>query len=320
MKNRRMKNVILFMVGLLIVFARQSITALPLFNGDGSLTEGSKYLCQALGIDDKVTNAQQFTEFFQTNFRGYGEEVSWEKYASLFKFDEDTFIELFKKLLKACELLGMSQTILPRKEKYDYVIIFGSATEGMEIMCQFIRNEMANIIGNNPDTKIFFIASQRPLDLKSEFIEIKQLKDSNLPQTEIQAAQLIWERELGEYSFSCEFVDGKRSQNIMESLLCSPGAVVVVGINPYIAPIENKVRSALVRGPRWFEFGGTLEGVGYAKDLPYSEFINLLEDQKVNFESREVKLDLQRGMIWIYIDMITNCAMFEFKQLTVEGK
>jgi hypothetical protein len=286
--------------------------AFPLFNDDRSLTEGSKYLCQALEIDDKVTNARQFTEFFQTNFLGNTINESYEKCASIIKFDENTPRDLFEKLLKACELLGMRQAILPKKEKYDYVMIFGSATGLMTEICQFIRDEMASIIGNNPDTKIFFVASQRPLDPTLESVEIKQLKDKNLPQTEMHAAQLIWEQELGKYPFSCEFVDGEQGmKNIIENLLHSPGAMVVVSGNPYIALLDNKIRSVLALTHRWFESGGTLEGVGIADDLIFSKIIDHVEDQKI-------KPDVYWNAIWFYIDIITNCAIEEFKQLTVE--
>ncbi|MDR2603131.1 MAG: hypothetical protein LBC11_01030 [Puniceicoccales bacterium] len=309
-KNRRIGNIIFFMVGLLVVFARLSTVALPLFNGDGSLTEGSKYLCQSLGIDDKVTNAQQFTEFFRTNFLKKGKEESWEKYVFLFKFDENIFDEntygkLLQKLIKSCGLLGMKQAVFPKKTKYDYVIIFGSSTKDMTIVCQFIRNEMANIIGNNPDTKIFFMTSQRPLDPMFESAEIERLKDSSLPQTEIHAVQLIWERELGKYPFSCEFVDGEQ---FVESLDLSPGAMVVVSGNPLIALRDNVFQNIL--GQRWFESGGTLETVGPADNL-YHDRVNYIKNQNN-------KRAVQRYMIWGFIDIITSCAIEEFEQLTVK--
>ncbi|MDR1232646.1 MAG: hypothetical protein LBJ75_00040 [Puniceicoccales bacterium] len=319
-----MKNIFCFMVALLVIFARPSATALPLFNGDGSLTEGSKYLCQILEIDDKVTNAQQFTEFFQTNFGGNTEAESREKCASIIKSDENTPEKLFEKLSRACELLGMKQAILPQKEKYDYVMIFGSTTNAMTEICQFIRNEMASIIGNNPDTKIVFVTSQRPLAPKSESVEIERLKDRNLPQTEICAAQLIWEQELGEYSFSCEFVDGKQKmktqeQNIIGNLSRSPGAMVIVSCNPFIALLGNRIRSTLILTHRWFEFGGTLENVGCTEVIHYDEIINNAKDQKIKHKA-------YREAIWLYIDIITNCAFEEFwaleesKQLVEEGK
>ncbi|MDR2432323.1 MAG: hypothetical protein LBD34_01045 [Puniceicoccales bacterium] len=329
MNNRKIKNVIFFVVGLLVVFARLNIMALPLFNGNGSLTEGSKYLCQALEIDDKVTNAQQFTEFFQTNFLGNTEEESLEKcdsifdkntfekvfekppYAYVFKFDKNIFEKPPEKLLRAYELLGMKQAILPKKAKYDYVIIFGSMTNDMVEECRFIRDKIANIISNDPDTKIFFITSQRPLGPKFESTKIEQLKDRNLPQTEIYAAQLTWEQELGEYSFSCKFVNDEqivKSQDFIESLELSPGAVVVVSANPFIALRDNMFRNVLWQ--RWFESSGTLETVGPADDFPY-EKINYIKDLKT-------KRAIQYLMIWCYINTITSYAIEEFKQLTIK--
>ncbi|MDR0742676.1 MAG: hypothetical protein LBE98_04415 [Puniceicoccales bacterium] len=309
-KYRKTKNIIFFVVGLLIAFTRPSTMALPLFNTDGSLTEDSKYLCQALGIDDKVTNAQQFTEFFQTNFLGYTEEEFQKKCDSIFKLKENTSEELLEKLLKARELLDMGQIILPKKAKYDYVIILGARTREMIKRCKFIRNEMANIIGNNPDTKVFFIASQRPLDPKFESVMIKQLKDRNLPQTEKYAAQLILEQELGEYFFSCEFVGEKQEmekQNIVGNLHLSPGAMVVVDGNPFIALQDNSLQNIL--GQRWFESGGTLETVGPADNFPYDE-VNRIEDQKT-------KHALQRYVVWCYFCTIASCAVEEFRIIKV---
>ncbi|MDR1173626.1 MAG: hypothetical protein LBK24_02430 [Puniceicoccales bacterium] len=315
MKNRGIKNIFCFMVALLVIFARPSATALPLFNGDGSLTEGSKYLCQILEIDDKVTNAQQFTEFFEMNFLDNAEEEFYEKRASIIKFDENTPEKLFEKLLKAFKLLGMKQDVLPKKAKYDYVIISSSQ---IVTTCQFVRSKMVNIIGNNPNTKIFFITSQRLLDLSYDpmayFIAAKELEDKNLLPTERYAAQLIWEQELGEYHFPCEFVDCNRSevqnplQAVIESLDLAPGAMVVVSYNPYIALLDNGFQNFL--GHRWFEYGGTLETVGFAGDLIYDDIINNAEDQRIRHE-------VCRNTIWLYISIITNCAIEEFKQLTV---
>jgi hypothetical protein len=323
----KLKNTIFpILIGILSLSIRPSIWALPLFNSDGSLTEGSKYLCQALELDGEITNAHQFTEIFKPfKYLDFAEPGFFDRTTKELceKFNFNTKLDsICEKVLKACELLGMKQAVLPKKTKYDYVLILGPYVKDTSI-CQFIRSEMADIIVNNPGTKIFVITSQRPLNPRIYSADIiKQLEERNLPQTERYAVQLTWEREFGQYPFTCEFIDKKDDDEItnekdslratIESLNLSPGAMVEVTINPFIALHGHMLRDYL--GHQWFEAGGTLESIGHADNLYFNEIIDGIKDEE------EVKSEMQRAMIWCYLNIIACCASEEIKQLTIEEK
>ncbi|MDR1890627.1 MAG: hypothetical protein LBQ23_00370, partial [Puniceicoccales bacterium] len=317
------------------LFVGSSIWALPLFNDDGSLTEGSKYLCQALELDGEITNAYQFMEFFEPfEYLDFSEPGFFDRTTKELceKFNFNTKLDsICEKVLKACELLGMKQAVLPKKTKYDYVLILGPDVK-YTLIFQFIKSEMADIIVNNPGTKIFVVTSQRPLDPTIYSVNIiKQLKERNWPQTERYAIQLILERELGQYQFTYEFIDGKENdewrnmitrmirddeyayslQDSIKSLNLSPGAMVGVTINPFIELHGHMLRDYL--GHQWFEAGGTFEIIGHADDLNYNKILNNIKDQ--NIKSRR-----QRATICYYLQIIASCASAEIKQLTVKEK
>ena len=62
-----LKKCIIILLVLFSVVCRTALPAIPLFDEYGNLTDGSKEICNILGISDEVTDAETFSEYFRDN-------------------------------------------------------------------------------------------------------------------------------------------------------------------------------------------------------------------------------------------------------------
>jgi hypothetical protein len=264
-------------LNLLLVVSFSDAAAASLFSSRGELRNGTRALCKALKIEDRVTNAEQFNAVFQREFlRPKGKE-RWEAYELGTKIGEEDF----DAIASACKKLGMLRDVRPRLSFYDYIVIFGSSTEFMRRACEFVSKEMGPFIVKNRGIKIFFLTAARPLDERIDSPEImKELGARKLPVTEEQAARMIFEKEMAKFHVECEFIGvdpktlkreagelkrantGDTVDKFLRECFLPPGAMVAVSTNPFIGFQDCVMRNKLA-AIGWFGNGGRFETVGY---------------------------------------------------------
>ena len=307
----KISNLIKVILGSIMLFQALPVKARPLFFDDGSLTDEAIDLCKVLKIDDKITDARSFNDFFQKNF------LRPKMFERWYDYDLGSIlpIDAFPNIVTACRNLGMLDNVLPSKTSYDCVILFGSNTVTMGKICDFVKNELGNVLKNNHETKIFFLTGDRPLDARVDSKQIvKYLTKRGIPATETEAAKLIWKKNMGK-RLKCTFVsvsfnevnknngELKRpnTRDTVKKLLAnysiSACDILAISINPFIPYQDNVLRNVLIE-QGFFTDGGTLETVGYTSNEKLPSMV----------------LD-QRHVINILLDTIARCAFEEIKHI-----
>ncbi|MDR0715581.1 MAG: hypothetical protein LBF25_02300 [Puniceicoccales bacterium] len=287
------------------MFASTSVPAESLFTPDGELSDGCIALCKALEIE--VTTPQEFNGCLQRCFLRKGEER--------YKDFNEKAKRNFGEFIAACNFLGMSEKVLPRRDSYDYIVILGGDTEHMERKCSFLKSELESILVNSPSAKIYFLTVARPLNFQVDFVDLRcELLEEGLKLTEANAARLIWEKFFGRSPLQCNFVDVKIDPisrkrpgtatmcRLLEEHACPPGAMLLISANPFIAYQDTVFRN-IYEQKGWFASGGSLETVGYGVDVDH-----YCQRFGVNF------------VINVLLDTIAKRAFEEMKILTMGGQ
>jgi hypothetical protein len=295
-------------VAFAILLGPVNMISYPLFHKDGNLTYACQRLCKVMHLD--LVDAHQFTKFFQANFlRPKGME-RWEEYDLKTNMDDETFANI----IKTCKMLRMTGNIYPRHISYDYIVIFGSNVNSMTKECEFVKNELMEVIANNPNVKVFFLTGTRPLDNLIDSNDlIEELHFLGLEATETEAAKLIFARIVGPLNYEIVNVDPSElskfpnelkrpnTRDTIEKLFrdfhLRPGSMLAVATNPFISYQDNVMRN-LLQGHEWFDRGGTLETAGYCLDI--DAYCKILSKKQV---------------VNILLDNITRCAYEEIKQV-----
>lgn len=296
------------------IMCHTMLPAIPLFDEYGKLTDGSKEICNILGISDKVTDAETFYEYFRENiYRSrpfVGARYSYCPYVS--KLDENSF----NRLLDACEKLQITIEILPKNEHYDYIVVFGNSTGCMKMSRDFVYQKLGKIFEENPNIKVYVVTGHRNLDkdLESKDI-INKLIANELPCTESYAAKEIWDNKNYKSNIECVFVNVEENEipkdgrgvnrantrdtvkKLLETKKLKPGSMLCVSVNPFIWHDHNACQNVLF-SYGWHFDNSSLETVGPCIDIEF--YCNMLGRQR---------------MAQSLLNNIANCAYEEYNFL-----
>lgn len=312
-----LKKCIIILLVVFSIVCRTALPAIPLFDEYGNLTDGSKEICSILRISKEVTDAETFYEYFRDNiYRSrpfVGARYSYCPYVS--KLDENSF----NRLLDACGKLQMTNEILPKKEHYDYVVVFGSSTEIMKMYCSFMHRELCKIFEKNPNIKVYILAGHRNLDAAIDSQEIiDKLSADGLPCTELYAAKEIFENEARTCP-SCHKLDVKyiflnvekdeipdderimrlagyrdKMQKLLQTEKLKPGSMLCVSCNPSIYH-EYNVHLNMLRSYGWEFGGGTFETAGPCFDI-----------------RSQAEIFGEKPVAQLLLNKISECAYYEY--------
>jgi hypothetical protein len=284
-------------------------SAAPLFNADGTLTQGAEQMCKVLGVGGEVKNAWQFNDFFQKNLLRPKNAERWEPFESKMKLSD----EQLDCIIEICGKLGMLSEVPPKTDDYDYILIFGSGTQLMRKSCEFLQKHLPRFASKNTRLGIFFLTGSRPLNERADPDDSRKILESlNLPATEEFAAKLIWTDTL---ECSCDFINvdpidlhkgpgelkrantGDTVTKLIQTERLTPGKMLAISNNPFIA-FQHNVTSNLLANSGWFTGGGTLETVGSCIDV--AEYANAFGKKHV---------------VNILLDNVARCAYEEMRQI-----
>ena len=166
----------------------------PLIQKNGEPSETLIKLFDATKIEYEKT-ATGMNKVAQSNFLRKDNEERWQIQSDKWEKDREIIVPIL-------DDLGMTKCVRPTKQEYNHVIIFGAKVDRMRLRLEQLISHFKEDLKFE---KIYFLVGQRELDSKNENEDVlynpnKSLvlfkkgwqRPENKPQTEAQAAEMIW--------------------------------------------------------------------------------------------------------------------------------